>query len=262
MRGGVIDPTYEDYRLEAQWLSYGWNVFTLENGNDYEQILAALQTMEEWDAADRRPMIVIGNTLKGYWPGAVDGKIPGYGDQLVSYPSHPYALKMNAEYFVALAATFEKHYGVEFQGIRQGPVSDPRQRLIQFKTNIDVVMSLLDRNGLGDWLADRLVAIGDTLRHDLPLRIDTRRDPFLDDRLRVSHLPVEPQTLTVHNPVSGETKEVTITLFRKPGELAGTRRAISEIIKWMNYFTDNRFITLASDLSASINVEQGSRWAH
>ena len=37
-------------------------------------------------------------------------------------------------------------------------------------------------------------------------------------------------------------------LFRKPGEVAGTRRCISEIIKWRNYVTDNRFITLAADL--------------
>jgi hypothetical protein len=85
-------------------------------------------------------------------PRAVDGKIPGYGDQLVSYPSHPYALKMNSEYFVALAATFEQRYGVEFQGIRKGPVSDNRERLIQFKTNMDVVMSVLDRDGVGDRL--------------------------------------------------------------------------------------------------------------
>ena len=72
-------------------------------------------------------------------------------------------MKMNSEYFVALAQTFEKHYGVEFEGIRKGAVNDARERLIQFKTNIDVVMSLLDRNGLGDWLADRLVEIGDTV---------------------------------------------------------------------------------------------------
>ena len=65
-------------------------------------------------------------------------------------------------------------------------MSDPRERLIQFKTNIDVVMSVLDRNGLGDWLADRLVAIGDTVKDDLPLRIDAHRDPFLDERLRVA----------------------------------------------------------------------------
>ena len=194
--GGVIDSKYKQYELEDQWTSYGWNVFALENGNDYDQILAVLKTMEDWDPADRRPMIVIGRTVKGYWPGAVEGKIEGYGDQLVSYPSHPYAFKMNEEYFVALAETFEKRYGVEFEGIRQGPVTDERERLIQCKTNIDVVMSLLDQNGLGDWLTNRLVDIGDAVKDDLPLRVDTKHDPFLDDQLRAENLPVEPQTLT------------------------------------------------------------------
>ena len=260
--GGVIDSKYKQYELEEQWTSYGWNVFALENGNDYDQILAVLKTMEDWDADDRRPMIVIGRTVKGYWPSAVDGKIEGYGDQLVSYPSHPYGLKMNEEYFVALAETVERRYGVEFEGIRQGPVTDERERLIQLKTNIDVVMSLLDQNGLGDWLANRLINIGDAVQDDLPLRVDTKRDPFLADQLRVENLPVEPQTLNAKNPVSGEEQEVNISLFKKPGEVAGTRRAISEIIKWMNYVTDNRFITLAADLSESINVEHGSLWGH
>jgi len=260
--GGVVAAKYDRYRLEDQWTSYGWNVFGLQDGNEYDQILAALKTMEDWDPKDRRPMIVIGRTLKGYWPGAVDGKIPGNGDQLVSYPSHAYALRMNSEYFVALANTFEKHYGVEFVGIRQGPVGDPRERLIQFKTNLDVVMSLLDRKGLGDWLADRLVTIGEMVPDHLPLRIATGRDPFQDERLRVANLPVEPQHVTVKHPISGAEKQVNIALFRKPGEIAETRRAISEIIKWMNYVTENRFITLAADLSDSINVEHGHLWGH
>src|SRR4249920_2228970 len=136
--GGVIAAKYDRYQIEDQWTSYGWNVFALENGNNYDQIIAALKTMEDWDPADRRPMIVIGRTVKGYWPGAVDGKIPGYGDQLVSYPSHPYAMRMNSEYFVALAETFEKQYDVAFEGIRQGAVTAQRERLMQFKTNIDV----------------------------------------------------------------------------------------------------------------------------
>ena len=262
LRGGVIDAKYDSYQIEEQWTSYGWNVFGLKDGNDYEQVIGALKTMEDWDATDRRPMIVIGKTVKGYWPGAVDKKIPGYGDQLISYHSHPYALRMNSEYFVALAETFEKRYGVEFQGIRQGPVTNARERLIQFKTNIDVVMSVLDGHGLGHWLADRLVTIGDSLQDDLPLRVNPKRDPFLDDRLRVKNLPVEPQKPMAKNPVSGDEKAVDITLFRKPGEVAGTRRAISEIIKWMNYVTENRFITLAADLSDSINVERGSLWGH
>src|SRR6202140_2007875 len=181
--GGVIDGKYDAYRLVDQWTSYGWNVFTVDDGNDYGQVVAALKTMEEWDERDRRPMILIGKTTKGYWPRAVAGKIPGAGPQVIGYQSHPYAMKMNSDYFVALAKTFEDHYGVEFEGIRKGAVTDPRERLIQFKTNIDVVMSLLDRNGLGDWLADRLVEIGDTISDKIPVHIDVKVDPFLDDLL-------------------------------------------------------------------------------
>src|SRR4051812_42315910 len=244
--GGVVPAKFRGYNLIDQWTSYGWNVFTVEDGSDYAQIVSVLKTMEDWDPSDRRPMIVVARTTKGYWPRAVEGKIPGHGPQLVSYQSHPYGMKMNSDYFVALAHTFEEHYGVEFEGIRKGAVTDPKERLIQFKTNIDVVMSLLDRNGVGDWLADRLVAIGDTVPNDLPLRIDTKRNPFQEERLRVASLPVEAQRVTVKNPLSGAEKQVNIALFRKAGEVAGTRRAISEIIKWMNYVTDNRFITLAA----------------
>jgi transketolase len=260
--GGVVSSKFDAYKLVDQWTSYGWNVLTLDNGNDYSQIISAFKTMEDWDPSDRRPMILIGKTTKGYWPRVVDGKIPGHGDQIVSYQSHPYSMKMNAPYFVALARTFEEHYGVQFVGIRDGAVTDPRERLIQFKANIDVVMSLLDRNGLGDWLADRLVSIGDTIKDEMPLHFDVQTNPFLDDRLRVANLPVEPQNVTAVNRLSGGEKQVGITLFRKPGEMTGTRRAISEIIKWMNYVTDNRFLTLAADLSESINIEHGSLWGH
>ncbi len=253
--GGVIAARYSGYNLVQQWTSYGWNVFTLENGNDYSQIVGVLKTMENWDASDRRPMIVIGTTTKGYWPRTISNQVTGY-------PSHPYAMKMNSDYFVALAKTFEDRYGVSFEGIRQGPVTDPRERLVQFKTNIDVVMSVLDRDGLGDWLANRLVEIGDTVKDDFPTHFDVKADPFLDDRLRVANLPVDPQVVTAKNRLSGAEKQLPITLFRKPGEMAGTRRAISEIVKWMNYVTDNRFITLAADLSESINLEHGSIWGH
>ncbi len=260
--GGVVDRKYEGYKLVDQWTSYGWNVFVVQDGNAYDQVVAVLKTMEHWDPADRRPMAVIGKTTKGYWPAAVDHKIPEFGDQIVGYPSHPYAMKMNSEYFLALAKTFEKRYGVEFQGIRDGAVKDPRERLIQFKTNVDVVMSLLDRNGIGDWLADRLVENGESLPDSMPLRLQVNDDPFQDERLRVAKLPVEPQKVSVTNVATGAKKDVSIALFRKAGEVAGTRRGISEIVKWVNYVTGNRFITAAADLSESINLEHGSLWGH
>src|SRR5262245_15056481 len=215
--GGVINSKYTGYNLVEQWTSYGWNVFVVGDGNDYGQVGSALRTLEQWDPADRRPIVLIGKTTKGYWPTAVNGTIPGHGNQVVGFPSHPYAMKMNSEYFVALARTFESRYGVTFEGIDRGPTKDTRERLLQYKTNIDVVMSVLDRNGLGAWPADHLVEIGDTLRDNLPLRIQVTRDPFLDDRLRVDNLPVEPQKITVTNAVSKAEKEVGVTLFRKAG---------------------------------------------
>jgi len=260
--GGVVHRKFDGYRLPDQWTSYGWNLLPLPDGHDYQAILRVLQTMEDWDPADRRPMIVFGETTKGYWPAAVDRRIPDGPDQIVGYPSHPFGFKMNSPYIVALARTFEERYGVQFAGIRDGEVTDARTRLVQFKTNVDIVMSVLDRKGLGDWLADRLVEIGDTVTDRLPLRIDATRDPFLDDRLRVANLPDSPQKVTIKHPTSCVDKDVSITLFRKPGEKAGARRAISEVVKWLNYVTEGRMFTISADLSESINLEHGNLWGH
>ncbi|MEP7308270.1 MAG: hypothetical protein ABJA98_22430 [Acidobacteriota bacterium] len=260
--GGVVHSKFDGYRLQDQWTSYGWNVFSVPDGHDYDQILGVLKTMEDWDPTDRRPMIVFGKTTKGYWPAAVDGIIPGSGNQIVGFPSHPFGFKMNSDYIVSLARTFEARYGVTFEGIGNGAVADQRERLLQFKTNIDIAMSVLEQNGLGEWLSDRLVELGDEVKDEFPLRIDVTRDPFLDDRLRVANLPTEARTVTVKNQASGAEKPLKIALFRKAGEVAGARRGISEIIKWLNYVTDNRALTVAADLSESVNLEHGSIWGH
>ena len=260
--GGVIPPQYGGYSIQDQWASYGWNVLSIENGNNYDQVVAALKTMEDWDPEDNRPMIVIGNTIKGWWPNAQNGHMPGYGDQIISYKSHPYGFKMNSEYFQALAATFEQRFGVKFEGVSDGEVTDTREKLLQFKHNTDVIMSVLEKDGLGDWLSEKLVEIGDSVDDQMPLRIDRSNDPFQDDRLKVKNLPTETQNVTAVNPVSNETKDFPIKLFEEPGSVKGSRRAISEVVKWMNYVTDNRFVTVAADLADSINVEGGSIWGH
>ena len=138
--GGVIDSKFDGYRLIDQWTSYGWNVFSIPDGHDYDQVIGALKTMEEWDPADRRPMILFGKTIKGYWPCLSHGKIAGSCDQVVGYPSHPYAMKMNSPYFLALAKTFEDRYGVKFQGIQDGP-GDRHERAAH---------SVQDEHGRGD----------------------------------------------------------------------------------------------------------------
>ncbi len=259
--GSVIKSKYDGYRIEDQWASYGWNVLSVDDANDYNQVVGALKAMEDSDPADDRPMILIGPTTKGWWPTAKDGVIGG-ANQVVDHASHPWAFPMNGDYFQALASTFEERFGVEFKGIRDGAVSDERERLIQLKTNMDVAMSVMEQDGLGDWIAERLVEIGETVDDDMPMKLNNKIDAFQDERLSVARLPREAQTVEATNPFSGEKKEVSIKLYEEPGNVRGTRRAISEIIKWMNYVTENRFIIAAADLAESINVEGGSIWGH
>ena len=259
--GSVIKSKYDSYRIEDQWTSYGWNVLSVDDANDYGQVVAALKTMEDSDPTDDRPMILVGPTLKGWWPAAKDRHV-GDEAQVIDHASHPWGFPMNGDYFQALASTFEQKYGVEFQGIRDGVPADERERLIQLKANMDVAMSVLEQDGLGDWLAERLVEIGESVDDDMPLKMNNKVDAFQDERLTVARLPREAQTVTAKNPFSGEEKEVAIKLYEEPGNVRGTRRAISEIIKWANYVTENKFIIAAADLAESINVEGGSIWGH
>ena len=45
--GGVVHSKFDGYRLQDQWTSYGWNVFSIPDGHDYDQIVDVLKTMEE-----------------------------------------------------------------------------------------------------------------------------------------------------------------------------------------------------------------------
>jgi len=260
--GGVVKPRYTGYDIAQQWVSWGWNVFTIDNGNDFEQVLAAFKAMEEWPDDDRRPMILVGPTVKGWWPAVHDGRIGGR-EQIVGYPSHPYAFKMNSDYFVGLAESFERAYGVRFEGVRDGVPATEAERLIQFKTNVDAVMSVMERRpGLREWIAERVLDVAGTLDRSLTLGIDPTANPFLDERLRVENLPIEPRGVVVRNRHTGEDVERRIALFLEPGEKKGPRRAVSEVGAWLNYVTDGRFMTMAADLSSSINVEKANLFGH
>ncbi|MEC7386983.1 MAG: hypothetical protein VYD22_04700, partial [Gemmatimonadota bacterium] len=261
--GGVVKSEFKGYDIAQQWSSYGWNVLDIQNGNDFSDIFAGLKLMEDWPEDDRRPMVLIGDTVKGWWPGAENGELAGIGDQIVGFPSHPYGFGINSSYFVALAESFERRYGVEFEGIRDGVPGSEADKLIQFKTNVDILLSVMDeKSGLGDWISDRLLSIAENLKRETPTNIDETEDPFLDERLTPNGLPTEPVEFTATDPHSGDTKSGTINLFLPPGEKKGTRRAISEIGQWLNYVTGGRFLTMAADLSGSINVEKSHFFGH
>lgn len=231
--------------------------------------------MEEWPIEDKRPMVVIAHTVKGFWPAVKEGKIDGgkQPTQLMGFKSHPYAIGMNSPYFLALAESFERRFGVEFKGIREGTPKNERERLIEFKTNIDVCLSVLDQKDglLRHWISHRLLNIAERFhtsrssprwKHLLD-RFGAEKNPFEDERLRVEKLPLEPQTVEVIHPDSGKKITTSIRLFEtEVGKKWGARRAISEVGKWCNFVTENRWLTIAADLSNSINVEAANLTGH
>ena len=169
-------------------------MFTIADGHDYEQILDVLKTMEDWDPADRRPMIVIGKTTKGYWPAPVP-------NQIVGYPSHPFGFKMNSDYIVALAKTFEERYGVKFEGMSARARSPTRANGCSSSRRTWTSRcrcSTRTASATGWPIASSRSATRSVDK--IPLRIDVKRDPFLDERLRVANLPDEPQKLDGQEP--------------------------------------------------------------
>ena len=105
-------------------------------------------------------------------------------------------------------------------------MTNAKERLVQFKTNMDVAMSVLEKNGLGDWLADRIVENGEHVKDDLKLSIDVKHGSVSRRALRVKNLPGDTQTIKVKNPTSG-TERRSRSRFKK-AEVAGARRAISK----------------------------------
>ena len=130
----------------------------------------------------------------------------------------PTAMKMNSDYFVALARTFEEHYGVEFAGIRKGAGHRPARTAdpVQDQHRCGDVAARPQRPGR---LAGRSAGRRSATRSKTICRSRSmsKAIPFLDDRLRVANLPVEPQTVTVKNRFSGAEKQVAITSLPQTG---------------------------------------------
>jgi len=239
--GGVVpDNLASGYDVAKQFSSYGWRVYELEDGSDYAGLLRMYREMEMHPFEDKRPLVIIANTVKGWWPAASSLKV----DQIIGHKSHPFGFKpINAPYVCELMRTFEERFGVSFD--KKRPANE-RERLMQCKHNVDVAMSILEKNGgyLRRMIAGRLINIAETIPESKVAVPDM--DPF-------SHPDLSPERLQN----VGDVK-----LFLPVGTKKGARRAVSEVGRYINMLTDNRWVTIAADLSGSINVEKASITGH
>ena len=217
----MIDAKYDGYDLVDQWTSYGWNVFTVD---ERQRLRPGGRGAEDaWRSGTRRTAArwsLIGKTVKGYWPAAVDGKIPERRRSVVGYPSHPYAHE--DELGVLRRAGRRRSRSATAWSSRASAtarVKDTRERLIQFKTNMDVAMSVLDqqrprRLAGGPAGGDRRHRSTTTCRcafdvdaRSVPGRAPARGEPAASSRRRSRSRTRSP----------ARRRTCSITLFRKAG---------------------------------------------
>jgi transketolase len=215
------------YGTPQDWFdSYGWRVEGAEDGSDYAQVTRAL--IDNVFAEGDQPRCTWFKTIKGR----------GYG--VTGYASHGAAHKPNSPVFWETKEYFADKYGLSFQGHgEERPASDEDFRA-QTAHNLEVVMSLLDDEEFCAWLADTLVAVGDSVPEDVEGFALSDLDPSQDAEL------TDPSTLPAE-------------LFIEPGTMAPNRKGFAIVGAHMNAVARRKYgrpvvVACSADLADSTNI--------
>jgi transketolase len=230
---GIDDHRISDvvYGTPEDWFqSYGWRVFGAEQGSEWESLTRALVQMFFGDNPGKVPSVTWFKTRKGRGYLKYDNKSHG----------SPHAL--NSDLFWQTKSPFAEKYGAQFEGFGQPAPGDPAALRAQFEANLKVVMGVLRNDqALVDYLADTLVALGDSVPEDVPsFRLNTSANPIHDERLYdYENYPPE--------------------VYAAPGAKVPNRGALAKWGAWVNAFTHQHygrplFLACSADLADSTNI--------
>jgi len=214
-----------------EWFEpYGWHVHEAKSGSEWPDMTRAILEMVFGDHPKGRPGITFGKTIKGREYIVTGNK------------SHGAAHKMNSETFWETKRPFVEKYGVKLEGFGE-PAPEGRDELMkQAETNFSRVLDVLRNDeALVTYLADRLVEIGDSVPSEMPsMRFDASKNPLSDDELY-------------------DFKAYPETMWKKPGEKAPNRAALSTWGAWVNSWSAKKygrplFLAMSADLADSTNI--------
>ncbi len=210
--------------------AHGWRVFPAESGSDWESVTRALLAMTLSPNDERAPSVAWLRTRKGR------------GYLKYDAASHGSPHKMDSALFWETKRPFAEKYGAQFANFGGGPPSEPGAVQAEFRANLRAVIDVLRRDrDLIDYLATRLVSLGDSVPDDLPtFRLGRRGSPFCDPRwLDARDYPPE--------------------LFAPAGALVPNKAALEKWGAWVNAFGAERhdrpiFLACSADLAESTSL--------
>jgi transketolase len=219
------------YGSPTDWFgSHGWRVFSAEFGSEWGPVMQAILAMTYSGNPNRAPSVAWFKTRKGRGYGKYDN------------PSHGSPHKTNCEAFWETKKPFMDKYGVTFANFGGSAPENPAELRAEFEANLKVVMDVLRCDqGLVDYLANRLVELGDSVPEEMPtLKIGKKGNPFKDERLY-------------------DFRNYPADLYVKPGTSIANRAALMKWGAWVNTFGAKEyerplFIAASADLADSTNI--------
>jgi transketolase len=210
--------------------SHGWRVVGVEQGSEWEPVTRGFLELTEGDRQKNVPNMIWVKTRKGR------------GYLVYDYRSHGVPHALNSEHFWTLRQQFADTYGTAFVGQGEPAPKDPAALAEQFAANLKVVADVMRADtALVDYLADRLVELGESVPDEIPsFRLNTRTNPFDDKRLY-------------------DHANYPADLFVAPGTRVANRAALAKWGAWVNAFGHQHygrplFLASSADLAESTNI--------
>jgi transketolase len=215
---------------EDWFAPHGWCMHGTEQGSEFGPVTEALLTMLHSANDERRPCALWFKTRKGREYLVYDQK------------SHGAPHAMNSDLFWETKQPFMEKYGAEFTNYGGSAPDAPQALQAEFKANLGAVIDVLRRDpALIDYLADRLVEIGESVPAEMPtFKLGARGNPYEDERLYdYRHYPED--------------------LYVPAGTQDANRSALRKWGAWVNAFGAREygrplFVVASADLAGSTRI--------
>ena len=214
-----------------EWFApYGWRVFGCQDTEDWECLTRAFLQMMEGDNSEKVPSVLWFKSRKGR----------GYG--VYDYASHGTPHKRHNEVFWQTKKEFMDKYGVTFENYGQLAPEDPDEMREEAWTNIQRSLSVLTGDqDFVDYVADTLVALGDSVPEDIPeFWLSRKGNPVKDERIY-------------------DYKNYPAKMYVAPGTKVANRAALAKWGAWVNAYCHDNYgrplvIAMSADLAGSTNI--------
>ena len=207
----------------------GWHVEGTDDCEDWESFTTAYYDLLVGKAKNNIPKMIYAKSRKGRGYYVFDEK------------SHGVPHKRNSELFWKTKEDFSTKYDVSFNGFGESAAETREEQVEQATIYFKTVLSVLRNNqALVDYLADRLVELGDSVPESIDSCIISDSNPLNDKALF-------------------DFKNYPDELFVEPGTKIPNRVGFSKIASWLNTHSRQNhgrplFVAMSADLADSTNI--------